>query len=175
MSQEEKDPVIRDVDADKEHANCDHDHDHDHDHDDDGEEMPALENQDGDKKGNLNRGEKKCRKALLKLGMKQVAGINRVTLKKRDGLIFVINDPEVLKNGANDNSYAVFGELKLEDPNTKMAEDKAKKFIEKEGEGPKATGEDDQNQQEEEKKKVGEEEGPLSEEGLTQQHIEMVM
>lgn len=53
--------------------------------------------------------------------MKQVSGINRVTLKKRDGLIFVINDPEVLKNGTNDNSYAVFGELKLEDPNSKIA------------------------------------------------------
>jgi nascent polypeptide-associated complex subunit alpha len=74
---------------------------------------------DGGKK--LNRGEKKCRKALLKLGMKQVTGINRVTLKKRDGLIFVINDPEVLKNATNDNSYAVFGELKLEDPNSKLA------------------------------------------------------
>ena len=46
--------------------NCDHDHDHDHDHKE--EEMPELENQGDDKK--LNRGEKKCRKALLKLGMK---------------------------------------------------------------------------------------------------------
>ena len=64
--------------------------------------------------------------------MKQLNGINRVTLKKRDGLIFVINDPEVLKNGTNDSSYAVFGELKLEDPNSKLASDKAKKFSEKE-------------------------------------------
>lgn len=71
----------------------------------------------------LNRGEKKCRKALIKLGMKQLTGINRVTLKKRDGLIFVINDPEVLKNTTNDQSYAVFGELKLEDPNSKIASD----------------------------------------------------
>jgi nascent polypeptide-associated complex subunit alpha len=74
----------------------------------------------------LNRGEKKCRKALMKLGMKQVTGITRVTLKKRDGLIFVINDPEVLKNSANDNSFAVFGELKLEDPNQKIAKEEAK-------------------------------------------------
>ena len=68
----------------------------------------------------------------MKLGMKQMTGINRVTLKKRDGLIFVINDPEVLKNGTNDNSYAVFGELKLEDPNSKLAQTEAKKFEEKE-------------------------------------------
>ena len=31
------------------------------------EQMPDLENQEGPK---LNRGEKKCRKALMKLGMK---------------------------------------------------------------------------------------------------------
>lgn len=71
----------------------------------------------------LNRGEKKCRKSLLKLGMKQLTGITRVALKKRDGLIFVINDPEVLKSGTNENSYAIFGELKLEDPNSRLTKD----------------------------------------------------
>ena len=96
--------------------------------------MPPLESQDDPSK-KLNRGEKKCRKALMKLGMKQMTGINRVTLKKRDGLIFVINDPEVLKNSANDNSYAIFGELKLEDPNNKFSAAAANKF--KEGEAPK--------------------------------------
>lgn len=75
-------------------------HDHDHPHSHDHEEMPALENQDGAK---LNRGEKKCRKALTKLGMKQFAGITRVTIKKRDGFIFMINDPEVLISGDNGN------------------------------------------------------------------------
>ena len=98
--------------ADHKHdENCNHDHEHKHD----GEEMPGLENQAEDKK--LNRGEKKCRKALLKLGMKQLTGITRVSLKKRDGLIFVINDPEVLKSSENEQSFAIFGELRLEDPN----------------------------------------------------------
>ena len=87
---------------------------------------------DDDAAKKLNRGEKKCRKALTKLGMKQMTGITRVTLKKRDGLIFVINEPEVLKSGTNDNSFAVFGELKLEDPNTRLRETEAKnKFGEK--------------------------------------------
>ena len=76
---------------DHDHA---HDHDHDHDHDHKEEEMPDLENQGDDKK--LNRGEKKCRKALIKLGMKQVSGITRVAIRRRDGPIFVINDPDVL-------------------------------------------------------------------------------
>ena len=80
------------------------------------EEMPSLENQPGDEKdeSKFNRNEKKCRKALTKVGMKQMSGITRITLKKRDGLIFVIDDPEVLNL---ENSYAVFGELKLEDLN----------------------------------------------------------
>jgi nascent polypeptide-associated complex subunit alpha len=62
----------------------------------------------------MNRNEKKCAKALTKAGMKSVNGITRVTLRKRDGLIFVIDDPRVLNL---DNSYAIFGELKLEDMN----------------------------------------------------------
>ena len=77
------------------------------------EEMPSLENQPGDE-NKFNRNEKKCRKALMKVGMKQMSGITRITLKKRDGTIFVIDDPEVLNL---DNSYAIFGELKLEDLN----------------------------------------------------------
>lgn len=117
----------------------------------------------------LNRGEKKCRKALLKLGMKQLTGITRVALKKRDGLIFVINDPEVLKSGANENSFAIFGELKLEDPNTRLTQKEAKKFAE----GAKAAGEATATKEED--KKAEDDSVPLSEEGLTANHIDMVM
>lgn len=98
------------------------------------EEMPELENQGDDQA--FNRGEKKCRKALIKAGMKQLTGITRVTLKKRDGLIFVIDDPEVLNL---DNSYAIFGELKLEDLNKQMQMEQAKKFAAK-APATKATG-----------------------------------
>ena len=118
----------------------------------------------------LNRGEKKCRKSLMKLGMKQMTGITRVTLKKRDGLIFVINEPEVLKSGTNENSFAVFGELKLEDPNRGLGAAEAKKFREE----AKAAGQATEGKKEEERKP--EEEGaPESEEGLTANHIDMVM
>lgn len=116
----------------------------------------------------LNRGEKKCRKALLKLGMKQLTGITRVALKKRDGLIFVINDPEVLKSGSNENSFAIFGELKLEDPNQRLAQEKVKKFAES---AKPATTEAAKV----EDQKAVDESVPLSEEGLTPSHIDMVM
>jgi nascent polypeptide-associated complex subunit alpha len=76
--------------------------------------MPGLEDQEAGTDHQFNRIEKKCRKALIKVGMKPMTGITRITLKKRDGLIFVIDDPEVLNL---DNSYAIFGELKLEDLN----------------------------------------------------------
>ena len=95
--------------------NCTHDHDHEHKE----EQMPGLEEQGDDKK--LNRGEKKCRKALLKLGMKELTGITRVSLRKRDGLIFVINEPQVLKSTDNAQSFAIFGELRLEDPNSRLS------------------------------------------------------
>merc|ERR1712004_435183 len=91
------------------------------------EEMPELENQEGPK---LNRGEKKCRKALMKLGMKQFAGITRVTLRKRDGYIFVINDPEVLKSADGGNSFVCFGEIKIDDPNQRLQQAEAKRFAE---------------------------------------------
>ena len=76
----------------------------------------------------LNRGEKKCRKALTKLGMKQFPGITRVTIKKRDGFIFMINNPEVLISGDNGNQFVCFGELKYDDPNQRMAQAEAHKM-----------------------------------------------
>lgn len=124
--------------------------------------MPELENQDAEGDHTFNRGEKKCRKALMKVGMKPMAGITRVTLKKRDGLIFVIDDPEVL---ILDNSYAIFGELKLEDLNRQMQMEQAKKFAQqvpqKAAPAKVAAAEDN--------------EAPLNEDGLTQNHITMVM
>ena len=142
--------------------NCNQDHEHAHDEHKGEEQMPELENQADDKK-NLNRGEKKCRKALLKLGMKQLTGITRVSLRKRDGLIFVINDPEVLKSTDNANSFAIFGELRLEDPNARLSQAEAKKFTEK----PSAGAEAKPAAAKDEDKKVEDDSAPLSEEGLT--------
>ena len=150
------------------HGHDHHEHDH-HEHD----KMPDLENQGEDKK-NLNRGEKKCRKALLKLGMKQLPGITRVALRKRDGIIFVINDPEVLKSTDNANSYAIFGELRLEDPNARLSQAEAKKFTEK-AEAPGVTRVDAGKTEEKKGAAAEDDSAPLSEEGLTPNHIDMVM
>lgn len=132
------------------------------------EEMPDLENQDGPK---LNRGEKKCRKALMKLGMKQFAGVTRVTLRKRDGMIFFVNEPEVLRAADNGNSFVVFGELRLDDPNQRLQQMEAKKFAEQQMAAAQAMPTPVQ----EEDKQAVEEGGDVSEEGLNPAEIQMVM
>ena len=51
---------------------------------------------------------------MSKLGLKQVAGINRVTMRKSKNIIFVISKPDVYKSPGSD-TYIVFGEAKVED------------------------------------------------------------
>ncbi len=148
------------------------------------EEMPALESQPKQEK-KLNKAEKKCIKALNKMGMKGQSGITRVTLKRRDGIVFVISAPEVYKSATSDNSFVVVGELKMDEPridnlptppakptpsaekteetDAKKAEDKpADKKEEDKEEGKKADAGDDDDEE-------------LDESGLTQMHIDMVM
>ena len=55
-----------------------------------------------------NRGEKKCRKAMQKLGLKPVPGINRVTMKRAKNMLFIVENPEVLKS-PNADIYVVLG------------------------------------------------------------------
>merc|ERR1712047_52113 len=73
-------------------------------------------NEDMVSKAKQSRGEKKARKIMSKLGLKQVAGVSRVTIRKSKNILFVINKPDVYKNPASD-TYIVFGEAKIEDLN----------------------------------------------------------
>ena len=49
---------------------------------------------------------------MSKLGLKQVPGVSRVTIRKSKNILFVINKPDVFKNPASD-TYIVFGEAKV--------------------------------------------------------------
>lgn len=53
----------------------------------------------------INRGEKKFKKAMLKLGMKPMTGINRITISRGKNLLLYIDNPEILKSPTADNSY----------------------------------------------------------------------
>jgi len=100
------------------------------DGEDEAEDMPELEEQGGDDTaggGKQNRAEKKARKAMQKLGMKQVGGITRVTVKKAKNILFVISKPDVFKSGASD-TYVIFGEAKIEDMNAQAQAAAAEQF-----------------------------------------------
>jgi len=77
-----------------------------------------------------NKNEKKARKVLSKLGLKVVSGVNRVTIRKSKNILFVINNPDVMKNPATD-SYIIFGEAKIEDLSQQAQFAAAEKFKQK--------------------------------------------
>mmetsp|Transcript_117112 Transcript_117112/g.203319 ORF Transcript_117112/g.203319 Transcript_117112/m.203319 type:complete len:192 (+) Transcript_117112:83-658(+) len=95
------------------------------------EDMPNLEAGGDEAKkeaaGKQNRSEKKSRKAVQKLGMKQVPGIVRVTVKKSKNILFVISKPDVYKSPSSD-TYIVFGEAKIEDLSAQAQASAAQQF-----------------------------------------------
>merc|ERR1712003_401969 len=87
----------------------------------------AAMGEDGISKGKQSRGEKKARKIMSKLGLKQIAGVSRVTIRKSKNILFVIQKPDVYKNPASD-TYIVFGEAKIEDLSQQAQMEAAQKF-----------------------------------------------
>ncbi|THU63053.1 hypothetical protein C4D60_Mb01t11700 [Musa balbisiana] len=75
----------------------------------------------------LLRSEKKSRKAMLKLGMKPVTGVSRVTIKRTKNILFVISKPDVFKS-PNSETYVIFGEAKIEDLSSQLQSQAAQQF-----------------------------------------------
>lgn len=139
-----------------EHAhgeNCDHEHEHDHD--------------DHDKS---HKSEKKTRKAIAKLGMTKMEGVNRVTLRQKDNYILIVKDPEVYHTEQSDNAFVIFGELSFDDPDKKFAKEEMDRIR---AEGEKLTQETTENKDKVEI--VADENEEVSEEGLDGANIETVM
>ncbi|XP_029575800.1 nascent polypeptide-associated complex subunit alpha, muscle-specific form isoform X2 [Salmo trutta] len=78
-------------------------------------------------KAKQSRSEKKARKAMSKLGLRQVMGVTRVTIRKSKNILFVITKPDVYKSPASD-TYIVFGEAKIEDLSQQAQLAAAEKF-----------------------------------------------
>jgi nascent polypeptide-associated complex subunit alpha len=89
--------------------------------------IPGLGGEDLVSKVKQSRGEKKARKIMSKLGLKQITGVNRVTIRKSKNILFVITKPDVYKNPASD-TYIVFGEAKIEDLSQQAQMAAAEKF-----------------------------------------------
>ena len=64
---------------------------------------------------------------MSKLGLKQITGVSRVTIRKSKNILFVITKPDVYKNPSSD-TYIVFGEAKIEDLSQQAQMDAANKF-----------------------------------------------
>ncbi|KFK25619.1 hypothetical protein AALP_AA8G138100 [Arabis alpina] len=103
--------------------------DDDNDEDDSDDEDDDAEGHDGEAGGRSkqSRSEKKSRKAMLKLGMKPITGVSRVTVKKSKNILFVISKPDVFKSPASD-TYVIFGEAKIEDLSSQLQSQAAEQF-----------------------------------------------
>merc|ERR1719153_455685 len=62
-----------------------------------------------------------------KLGLKQVPGVTRVTIRKSKNILFVIAKPDTYKSPGSD-TYIVFGEAKIEDLSQQAQMEAANKF-----------------------------------------------
>ncbi|KAH9609464.1 hypothetical protein KSS87_001456 [Heliosperma pusillum] len=82
---------------------------------------------DGSGRSKQSRSEKKSRKAMLKLGMKPITGVSRVTVKKSKNILFVISKPDVFKSPTSD-TYVIFGEAKIEDLSSQLQTQAAEQF-----------------------------------------------
>ncbi|XP_070323275.1 NAC-alpha domain-containing protein 1 isoform X2 [Odocoileus virginianus] len=127
-------------------------------------------------KAKQSRSEKKARKAMSKLGLRQIQGVTRITIQKSKNILFVIAKPDVFKSPASD-TYVVFGEAKIEDLSQQVHRAAAEKFkvpsepsalVPESAPGPRARPECEQEEEEEEEEEV-------DEAGLELRDIELVM
>lgn len=117
-----------------------------------------------------SRSEKKARKAMSKLGLKQIHGVTRITIRKSKNILFVITRPDVFKSPASD-IYIVFGEAKIEDLSQQVHKAAAEKFKVPLDHSPLPSDITPSLTIKEE----SEEEEELDEGGLEQRDIELVM
>ncbi|KAL6533393.1 hypothetical protein OROMI_027505 [Orobanche minor] len=110
-------PVVEDVKEDDEHDGDDSD-----DSDGDGDVSPG-----DDESSKQSRSEKKSRKAMLKLGLKPITGVSRVTVKRTKNVLFSITKPDVFKS-PNSETYIIFGEAKIEDMTSHLQTQAAQQF-----------------------------------------------
>jgi len=112
--QKEDDVVVEDV----------NDGEDDDDDDEDDENADGAGEIDSSKQ---SRSEKKSRKAMLKLGMKPVTDVSRVTIKRSKNVLFVISKPDVFKS-PNSETYVIFGEAKIDDMSSQLQAQAAQRF-----------------------------------------------
>ncbi|PWZ05948.1 Nascent polypeptide-associated complex subunit alpha-like protein 2 [Zea mays] len=117
--QDDEAPVVEDVKEDE-----DEDEDDDDDDADDDDADGGAGATEGTKQ---SRSEKKSRKAMMKLGMKPVTGVTRITIKRAKNILFVVSKPDVFKSPTSE-TYVIFGEAKIEDLSSQLQAQAAQQF-----------------------------------------------
>ncbi|KAL3650605.1 hypothetical protein CASFOL_007008 [Castilleja foliolosa] len=112
----EEEPLVEDVKEED---------DHEDDVDESDDEDDATPGADGSSK--QSRSEKKSRKAMLKLGLKPITGVSRVTIKRAKNVMFSISKPDVFKS-PNSETYVIFGEAKIDDLSSQLQTQAARQF-----------------------------------------------
>mmetsp|Transcript_33043 Transcript_33043/g.105278 ORF Transcript_33043/g.105278 Transcript_33043/m.105278 type:complete len:134 (+) Transcript_33043:321-722(+) len=103
---------------------------------------------------------------MQKLGMKPVAGVSRVTIKKNKNILFVISKPDVFKS-PNSDTHVIFGEAKIEDLSAQAQASAAQQFqAPSAAAAPKAAPA---------VAAAEEDDGPVDETGVEAKDIELVM
>ncbi|XP_016738946.1 nascent polypeptide-associated complex subunit alpha-like protein 2 [Gossypium hirsutum] len=115
---EEEEVVVEDV------KEIEIEDDEEEEEDDDDKEDSA---QGANASSKQSRSEKKSRKAMLKLGMKPVTDVSRVTIKRTKNILFFISKPDVFKS-PNSETYVIFGEAKIEDLSSQLQTQAAQQF-----------------------------------------------
>jgi len=140
-----------------------HDNHQGHHHNEPTHDNKHEEHHDND---DLTKGEKKIKKALLKLGLNKVEGVNRVTIRQKDNYILVVKDPEVYFSKESDSSYVIFGEITIDDPD----KPKTANELENIAKGPQLSSNSESKPVE-----IVDDDAPVSEEGLDQDSINMII
>ncbi|KAF9895840.1 hypothetical protein BX616_008724, partial [Lobosporangium transversale] len=117
-----------------------------------------------------SRGEIKARKALSKLGLVKVKGVNRVTVRRSGQPILAISGPDVYRS-LNSDTYVVFGEGQNEDLSSLQSQLQAAQDVLKDsGDAPEAAAAADADADD-----ADDDDEEVDEEGLTKEDIELVM
>ncbi|KAG0032550.1 hypothetical protein BGZ82_006482 [Podila clonocystis] len=110
-----------------------------------------------------SKSEIKARKALAKVGLNKISGIERVTIRRSGQPILAISQPDVYKS-SNSDTHIVFGEAQTEDFNLQSQLQAAEDVLKEAGE-PSAEAEVAEDEDEEE----------VDEEGVDAGDIELVV
>ena len=140
-------------------------------------EKPVEETPEVPEPPKASRGEKKFKKAMMKMGLKPMEGFTRATLKTTKSMLLYIDNPFVMTTGVNEHNYLIFGEAKIFDFKNALSKEKMQKFNKgrtaKESNVPETVVEEQEEVKEDEVKEEKEEE--IDESKFNEEDIKSIM